>query len=133
VTFAASPPTVMDMIERVPPGFVEIHRPVISPVVVDCRAWQSSTLLVLISIEDFGNAGYWMHSSTSFGDRKVIKRKQPSWNELVVVKEAFHGDRPVIQIIPPRSAYVNIAECLHLWERLDGPTIPEVVWRQGCV
>ena len=70
--------------------------------------------------------GTWLHTSCSVRGQ----RRLPTWEELSMVKQAVHEDRLVVQVLPPRSAYVNIAEVLHLWERIDALTLPDDVWRR---
>lgn len=46
-------------------------------------------------------------------------KRYPTWDEILEVRQLMHGDVFVMQIIPPKSHYVNYAEnCFHLWEIL---------------
>lgn len=83
------------------------------------------TLSVIVTIERRGGGGgTWLHSSAC-GLTKNGRQRIPTWSELVMVKELVHDDRLAVQILPPRAEWVNAAEALHLWERLDGPTLTE--------
>lgn len=55
--------------------------------------------------------GQYKHTSIS------CKNRYPTWEELKEIKELLHGDKFVMQILPPKIAYVNVHEnCFHLWE-----------------
>jgi len=123
----AADPTLADMLpDKMPAGWVSIPPPIVQPK-VESRWWRHGPLLVGVSLDTWQAEvnGIWMHTSVSAGG------KLPTWAQLVQVKEAVHEDRPVIQVFPPRSEWVSIAEVLHLWERIDAPTVPEGVWRRG--
>ena len=59
----------------------------------------------------------WEHVSV-----KPVNGKLPTWYDMCFVKDMFWDvEDMVIQIHPPKSEYVNIAEnCLHLWRPMDG-------------
>lgn len=81
-------------------------------------------LRVLVSIDDRGEAGRWLHSSLSYASRL------PGWADVRRVHEVIHGDRIVIQVLPPREHWLNVMPfCLHLFERLDANTVPDGLWR----
>ncbi len=63
----------------------------------------------------------WIHFSVARKDHL------PHWEELVDIKEMFLGrETKAIQVIPPRSQYVNIhPNCLHLWYCVDGDPLPD--------
>ncbi len=85
-------------------------------------------LLVFVTIDDYDDgAGVWFHSSISRQTKQGARL--PSWEDLKTVHEVIHSDRPVVQLLPPRSSWLSITECLHLFERLDAPTVPENLWR----
>lgn len=91
---------------------------------------RSPSMHVLVTLDDAQDgAGIWLHSSTSV----VTKRGPglPSWVDLKSVHCIVHGNRPVVQLLPPRAHWLSITECLHLFERLDAPTVPESLWRRG--
>lgn len=73
-------------------------------------------LAVIVSIDECGKSGEWVHVSVS------RKARLPSWGDLARVKSDFIGDdREAIQFLPSRSEWVNLHEhCLHMWSRLDG-------------
>lgn len=117
-------PTLDDILPTALPGaMVEIANPVPSLRNAGQRWWKWGDLSVCVSLDDCGREGLWLHTSVS----ARRGRELPTWYDLARVKDAVHGDRLVVQILPPRAEYVNFAEVLHLWERLDAPTIPERV------
>lgn len=91
------------------------------------RQW----LRVLATLDTYEGGGLWLHTSTS--RRRTVSIGEavriPSWDQLKLVHQVVHRDRPVVQLLPPQKHWMDISECLHLWERLDAPTVPEVVWR----
>jgi len=61
---------------------------------------------------------FWLHLSMSHG------RRVPLWEEIVLMKELFLGDREAYQVIPPRERYVNLhPRTLHLFALLDGQAV----------
>lgn len=58
----------------------------------------------------------WRHVSVSVNGQRTL----PSWEDLThLVYEhdlGFDRGRDVLQFLPPPSAYVNLAEALHLWQ-----------------
>lgn len=85
-------------------------------------------MFVLATLDDAQDgAGIWLHTSTSVATKRGPRI--PTWDELKEVHQVVHQDRPVVQILPPRSHWLSITECLHLFERLDAATVPEAVWR----
>ena len=89
------------------------------------KAWKYKELAILQSIDDFSTEeqllkefgtdkmplGKYKHTSISCHNRF------PTWDEIKKVKEEMHGDKFVIQVLPPKSHYVNIMNnCFHLWE-----------------
>lgn len=67
-------------------------------------------MLVLVS-EDATPHGALLHVSVSYADRN------PTWAELVDVKEQFFGDIDVMMVLPKRADYVNIHHhTFHLWQ-----------------
>ena len=71
----------------------------------------------------------WRHFSMS------CRTRIPTWEELVKAKEAFLGvESKAIQIIPPRSQYVNIhPNVLHLWVCMDGDPLPDFRNEKGSI
>lgn len=77
-----------------------------------------NSIRVLCQVENHHD-GKWKHVSISHRDRL------PTWDELLMVKDAFFGDTFVIQILPPKKNYVNVhPNCLHLWQYQDGKEWP---------
>jgi hypothetical protein len=59
-----------------------------------------------------------------------VSRKKyiPSRLDMVMVNEAFIGDRYAYAVFPPSEQYVNVhLNCLHLWSlaERDGRVLPE--------
>lgn len=73
----------------------------------------------------------WLHLSVSAGYGEKI----PSWRDLVQAKELFLGtDSRAIQVIPPRSEYVNInPSVLHLWVCVDRELLPDFTQGSGSL
>lgn len=114
-----------DLVNNLPEGMVEINRPLtgkphVDLLLVESRWWQWGRLIICVSLDQYEVHGLWLHTSVSH-----VSGRLPSWEDLVRVKEAVYKDRLAIQVLPPRKHYVNVAEVLHLWERLDAPTIPQ--------
>ncbi len=67
----------------------------------------------------------WEHVSVS------LKLRPPNWLEMCFVKDLFWlEEEAVMQLHPPKSDYINIAEnCLHLWRPMDGkiPLPPSIM------
>jgi hypothetical protein len=95
--------------------------PLASPV-PGARAFDSMFgLHVIASVEDRGrDTGVWLHVSVS------RRNKLPSWADLREVKDLFLGPkRCALHLIPPDEHYINVHPfVLHLWSRLDAPTVP---------
>lgn len=81
-------------------------------------------LKVLVSVEaQFPDKSVWHHISFSYPN------KLPNWEDLRAVKQLFMGkDKLAIQILPREDLpgeYMNVhPNCLHLYRRLDGDTLP---------
>lgn len=75
--------------------------------------------------EAYGDGTVWEHVSVS------TPKHLPNWTEMGFVKDLFWGDdEAVMQLHPPRSAYVNNhAYCLHLWRPVgrEIPLPPEIL------
>lgn len=122
------PPTLAELLPRVlPPGWTErsVELPPSGVPAVEYTIRFPRPLVVFVTLDDGEDEiGLWLHSSTS------RRGRLPSWNDLKLVHQVVHQDRPVVQVLPPRSSWLSIADCLHLFERLDAPTIPEGLWRR---
>lgn len=86
-------------------------------------------LRALVSVDLYdahtATAGHWLHVSVSRPNRL------PTWADLVLAKEELGYDLVFVQLLPPRSAWLNVhSYCLHLFSRLDAETLPRVVWDQ---
>jgi hypothetical protein len=81
----------------------------------------SMGLAVILSGAREADGQRWLHVSCSKASRL------PSWEELRLVKDTFIGpDRYAVQVLPPRSRYVNIGKfVLHLFSPIDGYPLPE--------
>ncbi len=118
-------PTLADFFDA-PSGWRE-HSTLGLPIPKGARVFDAGRLRVIVSLDDCGAEGVWLHTSVSVLGR--VFARVPSWEDLARVKQIVHGDRYAIQILPPRAQYVNVAEVLHLWERIDAPTIPDAIGR----
>ena len=79
-------------------------------------------LRVLITPEeDHQQEGRWRHVSVSTNSGRL-----PTYEELDQVRERyFDPDATVLQVFPPKSAWVNAHDaCLHLWQRRDADLLP---------
>jgi hypothetical protein len=85
------------------------------------------TLIVSDAREDDGRI--WRHFSLC-GQGRL-----PTWSELVEAKEIFLGtEAKAIQVIPPRSQYVNIRpDVLHLFVCLDEDPLPDFTGGTGSL
>lgn len=91
-----------------------------------CRVYESTFgLKVLVTAEDRGpETGVWLHVSLS------RRNKLPSWSDVREVKDIFIGrERCAMHMIPPEEFYINLhPHTLHLWSRLDAPTVPPLLY-----
>lgn len=79
-------------------------------------AWQSVGLAVLVSVEDHGSDGVWLHVSVSRRDKRL-----PNYYTIAKVKRLFIGDdRGAVEFYPATQAHVNLLEARHLWSCLTG-------------
>lgn len=109
-----SEPPVSAYLNRIKPGG---WRQVDSPIPYQLAFLHKSKYLkVMVGYEDYPDGKRWLHFSMS------SKGRCPTWEELVEAKEAFLGtETKAIQVIPPRSEYVNIhPHVLHLWVEVNG-------------
>lgn len=85
------------------------------------------TVIVSNAREDDGRV--WTHLSICGHGRL------PTWSELVEAKEAFLGtDSKAIQVIPPRSEYVNLnPDVLHLFVCIDSDPLPDFTGGTGSL
>jgi hypothetical protein len=82
---------------------------------------QHGTTRVLVSAARYGDERCWLHVSVSRKNGAL-----PSWEVLSAVKNLFIGEeRTALQVLPPRSKHVNIAQVLHLYHCLDGDVTPD--------
>lgn len=64
----------------------------------------------------------WLHLSIKPQNRKSL----PTWDELRWAKDYFLGDRKAIQVLPPRSEYVNLDPyVLHLYAPIERDPLPD--------
>lgn len=83
---------------------------------------QRKGLLVLVSCAQQTDFRRWLHVSVSRKDTCL-----PTWEQMCLVKDLFIGEeRQAIQVMPPRSKWVNIHKgCLHLYHCLDNDALPD--------
>ena len=92
----------------------------------ETMAWRNvlDGLQVFFSLEDRGEDGIWLHLSMTSLNRG---RLPPSWKQLTQTKDLFFGDEVAIQLLPKQKDYLNVhGGCLHLFRRVDAPTIPPI-------
>ena len=77
------------------------------------------TVIQSVSTEEDGN--YWLH--TSFSRRA----RMPEYKDIKFIKKMFIGNNEkAIMIFPLEKEHVNIHNyCLHLWNCLDGDSLPD--------
>src|SRR3990167_1469150 len=90
---------------------------------------QTERQTVIISWSKELDGKMWLHFSMACAGRV------PSWEELRNAKEIFMGtESKAIQVIPPRSQYVNInPRVLHLFVCLDGDPLPDFTGGGGTL
>lgn len=76
---------------------------------------------IIISAENHGRDGHWVHISASFPDRV------PEYAELRELKNEFLGpEKEAYQVLPKESEYVNMHEhTLHIWHCVDRKITPQ--------
>jgi hypothetical protein len=81
----------------------------------------NNNLATVASIDFVGHTQIWLHISASY------KNCIPSYEDLCCVKKIFIGDdNDAYHAFPRKSRHVNFHPyTLHLWHRLDGPTMPD--------
>lgn len=89
--------------------------------------WGDLGMIVSIAVEDDGKS--WLHASVSRRDKTL-----PTYEDLGHCKRLCIGDhRTAIQVFPPKSDHVNLAEVLHLWCCLDGDVTPDFTGGFGTI
>lgn len=63
----------------------------------------------------------WSHMSITFHRGNAL----PGWALLRDTHRLLYPDLCGVQVIAPEDKHVNIAEVVHAWTRLDGPTVPD--------
>jgi hypothetical protein len=64
----------------------------------------------------------WAHVSVA---RAGGRGSVPAWEQMRDVHWLMYPDLPGVQVMAPRSQHVNLAEVLHVWTRLDAPSVPD--------
>lgn len=79
-----------------------------------------TNMAVIISAENHGIDGHWIHISASFHDRV------PEYAELRRLKNEFLGpEKEAYQVLPKESEYVNAHPyTLHIWHKIGGRITP---------
>jgi len=75
------------------------------------KVYRKGNLKLLFSPLEQHPDGLWKHASVSHHAR------YPTWDEILDVRYLFFGENDdVVQILPPKGEYVNVAQnCFHLW------------------
>lgn len=104
-----------------PLGFIRESHPLVGDYCYRCIT-RKIFVICSASVENDGKR--WIHVSCSSPSRV------PKWDDLLLVKDTFIGDRKAIQVFPKKSEYVNYAKtALHLWACLDEDNLPD--FRKG--
>ena len=82
---------------------------------------RNGALMVILTGSTEVDGKRWLHVSFS------RPRRDPSYADLVLVKERFIGpEKQAITVHPRRSEHVSLHEhCLHLWACFDGDGLPD--------
>ncbi len=79
-------------------------------------------LCAILEAEKHDDGQVWAHLSVSAQSPPRI----PSWRELGWAKQHFLGDRKAIQVLPPRSEYINLnPHVLNLYACLARDPLPD--------
>lgn len=79
-------------------------------------------LFAILEAEKHDDGELWAHLSVSAHSPARV----PTWKELGWAKQHFLGDRKAIQVLPPRSQYVNIhPHVLNLYAPLGKDPLPD--------
>lgn len=82
--------------------------------ILESAGWRHlpTNFLVTAAVEDTDRWGALLHVAMSYPNR------DPSWDEIKVVREAFFPDDMDVSMILPRQAdYINVhPHCFHLWQ-----------------
>jgi len=75
------------------------------------KAYTKGMLQLLFSTMEQHPDGLWKHASISHPNR------YPTWDEILDVRYTFFGEQEeVMQVLPPKSEYINVHKnCFHLW------------------
>jgi len=84
---------------------------------------------VIMTVAMYDDGHEWLHVSTAHPTRL------PTYAELMEVKDLFVGrDRKAIMVLPSAKEHVNIhPNCLHLFARLDGDSLPDFTMGKGSL
>jgi hypothetical protein len=86
--------------------------PIISALLASgTKAYTKGNLQLLYSPMEQHSDGLWKHASISHPQR------YPYWDEILDVRYTFFSENDeVMQVLPPKREYVNVAKnCFHLW------------------
>jgi hypothetical protein len=75
------------------------------------KMYRKGNIKVLFSPLENHPDGIWKHASIS------LKHRYPTWDEILDVRYTFFAEtEEVVQVLPPKSEYINIHKnCFHLW------------------
>ncbi len=78
----------------------------------DCELFMTdNNLKILKSIDNTEKWGALKHISISH------RRRYPTWNEIIQLKNKFFGDVDCMMILPKKENYVNAHKnCFHIWQ-----------------
>ena len=98
---------------------------------IAATTWKRGALRVLRSIATMTDGSHWLHVSLS------KPKEDPSWEQMVLVKQQFIGDDAyAIMVLPPRGNHVNLHHhCFQWWAWIDGPfnypDLQNIKWESG--
>lgn len=85
-------------------------------------------LFAILEAEEHDDGNVWLHLSVSAQKPARI----PTWKELSWAKDYFLGDRRAIQVLPPKSEYVNLhPHVLNLYACEGESRLPDFRMRDG--
>lgn len=84
------------------------------------KAYTKGHLRLLYTSKEQHLDGLWAHASISH------PKHYPYWDEILDVRYTFFDeDAEVVQVLPPRSEYVNVSKnCFHLWSPIGKRITP---------
>jgi len=97
------------------------------PVPGGCAYANVNGYTVIMSVDQEDDGHDWLHVSLAH------MQHLPAYKMLMEVKDLFAGrDRKAVMVFPKKEEHVNIhPNCLHMFVRLDGDSLPDFTRGQG--